>query len=181
MNGKPTVWIARLHQRSAKREEKKDRWRTSNPSSGDGNRFVAYTASEPPTVEELKQKATALIFPGGKSAFAGSVDNMLLDICDTTQMAITRSPGGGTIESYLKENGLFQSTTYLYLRSQHQDTFFSQLKADKETFERPVNLNASQVASDAVNRVVCSVCSCRNPYTTETPETPETPVSLWMR
>ena len=170
--------------------------------NGGGNRFVAYTASEPPTVEEVKQKATALFFPDGKSAFAGSVDDMLLDICDTTQMAIVRFPGEGTIESYLKENGLYPSTTYLYLRSQHQDTFFSQLKADEETFEGPLNLNASQVASDAGKRVVCSVCSCTylegeecvrceqnreyefsriadggNPYTTETPETP---VSLTM-
>ena len=170
-----------------------------------GNRFVAYTASEPPTVGELKHKATALFLPDGKSAPAGSVDDMLLDICDTTQMAITRFPGEGTIESHLKENGLYPSTIYLYLRSQHQDTFFSQLKADEETFEWPVNLNASQVASVAGKHVVCSVCCCTylegeeyvrceqnreyelsriadggNPYTTETPETPETPVSLTM-
>ena len=38
---------------------------------GGGNRLVAYTALEPPTVEELKQKATALFFPNGKSAFDG--------------------------------------------------------------------------------------------------------------
>ena len=31
--------------------------------NGGGNRFVAYTALEPPTVEEVKQKATAFIFP----------------------------------------------------------------------------------------------------------------------
>ena len=37
-----------------------------------GNRFVAYTASEPLTVEELKQKATTLFFPNGKSAFAAA-------------------------------------------------------------------------------------------------------------
>jgi len=171
--------------------------------NGDGNRFVAYTASEPPTIEELKQKATALFFPDGKSAFADSVDDMLLDICDTTQAAIIRFPGEGTIERHLKENGLYPSTTYLYLRSQHQGTFFSQLKADEEKFERPVNLNTSQVASDAGKRVVSSVCSCTylegeecirceqnreyelsgiadggNPYTTETPETPVNQVLL---
>jgi len=129
--------------------------------NGDGNWFVAYTASEPPTVEELKQKATALFFPDGKSASAGSVHDMLLDICDTiTQTVIIRFPGERTIESYLKENGPYPSTTYRYLRSQHQATFFSQLKADEENFERPVNLNTSQVASDAGKRVVYSVCSC---------------------
>ena len=130
---------------------------------------------------------------------------MLLDICDTTQTSIIRFPGEGTIESYLKENGLYPSTTYLYLRSQHQDTFFSQLKADEEKFEWPVNLNTSQVASDVGKRVVCSVCSCMylegeecirceqnreyefsriadggNLYTTETPERPENPVLLTM-
>ena len=170
--------------------------------NGGGNRYVAYTASEPPTVEELKQKATALFFPDGKSAFAGSVDDMLLDICDTTKTAIIRFPGEGTIESYLKENGLYPSTTFLYLRSQHQDTFFSQFEADEENLEQPVSLNTSQVVSDAGKRVVCSVCSCTylegeecirceqnreyessriadggNPYTTETSETP---VSLTM-
>lgn len=173
--------------------------------NGGGNRFVAYTASEPPTVEELKQKATALFFPDGKSAFAGSVDDMLLDICDTTQTAIIRFPGEGTIESYLKENGLYPSTTYLYLRSQHQDTFFSQLEDDEQKFEGPVDLNTSQVASDAGKRVVCSVCSCTylegeecirceqnreyeysriadggNPYTTESPNAPENPGLLTM-
>jgi len=173
--------------------------------NGGANRFVAYIASEPPTVEDLKQKATAMFFPGGKSAFAGSVDDMLLDICDTTQTAIIRFPGEVTIESYLKENGLYPSTTYLYLRLQRQDTFFSQLKADEENFQRPVNLNTSQVASDADKRVVCLLCSstylegeecirCEqnreyevsriadgvNPYTTEIPETPENPVLLTM-
>ena len=70
--------------------------------NGGGNRFVAYTTSEPPTVEEQKQKATALFFPEGKSAFefAGSVDDMLLDVCYTTQTAIIRFPGEGTIGSY---------------------------------------------------------------------------------
>ena len=173
--------------------------------NGGGNRFVAYHASEPPTVEELKQKATALFFPDGKSAFAGSVDDMLLDICDTTQSAIIRFPGEGTVESYLKENGLYPSTTYLYLRSQHHDTFCSQLKADEENLERPVNLNTSLEASNAGKRVVCSVCSCTylegeecirceqnreyefsriadggNPYPTDTPEIPESPVLLTM-
>lgn len=84
---------------------------------------------------------------------------MLLDICDTTQTAPIRFPGEGTIESYLKENGLYLSTTYLYLRSQHQDRFFSQLEDLGENPEGSVNLNTSQVASDAGKRVVCSLFS----------------------
>ena len=75
---------------------------------------------------EIKQKASALFFPEGKSAFAGPVDDMLLDVCDTTQTVIVEFPGDGTIESYLKENGLYPSTTYLYLRSQHKGTLFTE-------------------------------------------------------
>ena len=124
MNGKLTVRNSWPHQRSVKREEKKDWQRTSNPSCLDSLRqevrgFCSSSSEErwrklvrclycvgTSQVEELKQKATALFFPDGKSAFAGSVDDMLLDICDTTQTAIIRFPGEGTIESYLKENGL---------------------------------------------------------------------------
>ena len=71
---------------------------------------------------EKKQKARALFFPDGKSAIAGPVKDMLLDVCETTQTVIVEFPGDGTIESYLKENGLYPSTMYLYLRSQHKDT-----------------------------------------------------------
>ena len=49
--------------------------------NGGGNRFNSYNAFEPPTVDEIKQKARALFFPDGKSAFAGPVDDMLLDVC----------------------------------------------------------------------------------------------------
>ena len=38
-------------------------------------------ALEPTTVGEIKQKASALFFPEGKSAFAGPVDDMLLSGC----------------------------------------------------------------------------------------------------
>jgi len=69
---------------------------------------------EPPTVQELKQKASALFFPDGESAFADPIDDMLLAICDTTQTAIIEFPGDGTVESYLKDNGLYPSTTYLF-------------------------------------------------------------------
>ena len=40
-----------------------------------GNHFVSYGTSEAPTVEDLKDKASALFFPGGKSPFAGQVHN----------------------------------------------------------------------------------------------------------
>ena len=128
--------------------------------NGGGNRFISYNALEPPTVDEIKQKARALFFPDGKSAFAGPVDDMLLDVCDTTQTVIVEFPGDGTIESYLKENGLYPSTTYLYLRSQHKDTLFREDENETGSPEQPVRLNTSQIASGRRNYIVCPVCSC---------------------
>lgn len=83
-----------------------------------GNRFASYSSSEAPTVEELKNKASALSFPDGKSPFSGQAHVMLLDVCDTTQTVIFEFIGDGTVNSYLNERGLYPSTTYLYLRSQ---------------------------------------------------------------
>lgn len=83
-----------------------------------GNRFASYSSSEAPTVEELKNKASALSFPDGKSLFSGQAHVMLLDVCDTTQTVIFEFLGDGTVNSYVKERGLYPSTTYLYLRSQ---------------------------------------------------------------
>ena len=34
--------------------------------NGGGNRFIAYTNDDPPRLEELMEKASALVFPGGK-------------------------------------------------------------------------------------------------------------------
>lgn len=81
-----------------------------------GNRFASYSSSEAPTVEELKNKASALSFPDGKSPFSGQAHVTLLDVCDTTQTVIFEFLGDGTVNSYLKERGLYPSTTYLYLR-----------------------------------------------------------------
>ena len=38
-----------------------------------GNCFVTFSGLEPPTVKELKQKASASFFPDSKNAFAGPV------------------------------------------------------------------------------------------------------------
>ena len=80
-----------------------------------GNRFASYSSSEAPTVEELKNKASALSFPDGKSPFSGQAHVMLLDVCDTTQTVIFEFLVDGTVNSYLKERGSYPSTTYLYL------------------------------------------------------------------
>ena len=113
--------------------------------NGGGNRFVTYGGLEPPTAQELKQKASALFFPDGRSAFAGPVDDMLLDMCDATQTPIIKFPGDGTVESYLKDNGLYPSTTCLYLRSQHKDAIFSEFEDEPGDF----GLNTTQVESGA--------------------------------
>jgi hypothetical protein len=68
--------------------------------------------------------------------FAGQVDDMSLFICDTTQTAIFKFPGEGTLDSYLQENGWYASTTYLYLRSQHKDLIADEFE-DKEDNEWP--------------------------------------------
>jgi len=118
-----------------------------------GNRFASYSSSEAPTVEELKNKATALSFPDGKSPFSGQAHVMLLDVCNTTQTVIFEFLGDGTVDSYLKERGLYPSTTYLYLRLQHKDTILS------EAAEETVGLASHRTSGDS-KRIVCSVCSC---------------------
>lgn len=88
--------------------------------NGGGNRFIAYTDVEPPSLEELMEKASALFFPGENNVFAGHLDKMNRWICNTTGVAIFDFPqgGGGTVEYYLRANVLYPSLTYFYLRTQ---------------------------------------------------------------
>ena len=83
---------------------------------------------------------------------------MLLDICDTTRTLITQFPSDGTVESFLKENGLYPSKTYLYLRSQHRDTIFPEFEDKTGGLEQPAILNTSQLheVPGAGKRIVCS-------------------------
>ena len=53
---------------------------------------------------------------------------MLIDVCNVTQTVIVEFPDDRTIDSYLKENGLYLWTTYLYLRSQHKDSLITQVE-----------------------------------------------------
>ena len=73
---------------------------TVRQKNGGGNRFIAYSASTAPHLKDLKLMASKLFFPEGKSVFAGSVDNMELSICDTTQTAIFDFPGEGTVDNF---------------------------------------------------------------------------------
>ena len=129
---------------------------TVRQRNGGGNRFISYNASAPPNVEELKLLASKLFFPEGMSVFAGDVDDMQLAICDTTQTAIFEFPGAGTLDNFLKENGLYSSTTYLYLRPQAKDLIYTEFQDDilESSVDNFVN------ATSTSHRIVCTTCNC---------------------
>ena len=137
--------------------------------NGGGNRFVAYNASTPLTLNDLKIKASNLFFPEGNSVFAGPVDNMVLSICDITKTAIFDFPDDGTLDGYLKEKGLYPSTTYFFLRSQPKDTIDSEFEVDSPEEIDTVNSayglkNTSDNDFSPANQYtvssVCVDCSC---------------------
>ena len=139
--------------------------------NGGGNRFITYTDADPLKMEELVDRACALFFPGGKNNFAGHIDEMNKWICDTTGVAIFDFPGKGTVEDYLKSNGLYPSSTYFYLRTQPRhlmgDEFEDSNYAEATNTD---NTSSTQVSSVTVSvtacttksddRDVCNVCSC---------------------
>ena len=53
---------------------------------------------------------------------------MLIDVSNVTQTVVVEFPDDRTIDSYLKENGLYLWTTYLYLRSQHKDSLITEVE-----------------------------------------------------
>ena len=85
--------------------------------NGGGNRFIEYSDTDPLTIEDTRSKAADVFFPGGENDFAGTVLDMRLEICDATRKVIDHFPGDGTLSNYLVANGLYPSTTYLYLKS----------------------------------------------------------------
>ena len=119
--------------------------------NGGGNRYIVYT--DPPSLllGELKQKAIDLFFPSGKNKYGGSADILSFTLCDATQAPVHEFPWDGTLNDYLKENGLYASTTYFYLRSKQKDI--------SEYANGNVNDSDSQSES-ANNRVICDVCKC---------------------
>ncbi|PFX14994.1 hypothetical protein AWC38_SpisGene20812 [Stylophora pistillata] len=143
--------------------------RTKN---GGGNRFILYNDSEPLTFKDIEDKASALFFPSGFSSFAGRVDEMSLSVCDATKTPIFEFPGGGTVASYLQENGLYASNTYLFLRSQdkREDEFerndrqiYNIDNDDDEDYDDGSLFLHSISNSRRTNidsMVVCSKCAC---------------------
>ena len=102
--------------------------------NGGGNRFISYNALEPPTVDEIKQKARALFFLMARVLSLGQ--SMICFWMSAIQPR--RSLWNSLVmelSSHLKENGLYPSTTYLYLRSQHKDTLFREDENETESPE----------------------------------------------
>lgn len=66
-----------------------------------GNRYVVYGGNKQLTLDELKQKAAALFFPNGKNQFAGSLEGMLVNICDSTRSTVFKFPHAGTVDDYI--------------------------------------------------------------------------------
>ena len=138
--------------------------------NGEGNRYIAYNASAPPNLNDLKIKASNLFFPEGSSVFAGPVDNMVLSICDITQTAIFDFPNNGTLDDFLKEKGMYPSTTYFFLRSQPKDTIDCEFEEDNNFLQEVMNTvdSACEAGSTSCNNVspasqystVCVNCSC---------------------
>ena len=95
----------------------KGRFDPVRQKNGGGNRFIQYSDTDPITIEDVRRKASDVFFPGGESDFAGKVLDMRLEVCDVTQKVIDNFPGDGTLSKYLDANGLYPSTTYLYLRT----------------------------------------------------------------
>ena len=120
--------------------------------NGGGNRYIVYT--DPPSIllGELKQKAIDLFFPSGKNKYGGSADILSFTLCDATQAPIHEFPWDGTLSDYLKENGLYASTTYFYLRSKQKDI--------SEYANGNVNDDSDSQSESASNRVICDVCKC---------------------
>lgn len=137
--------------------------------NGGGNRFIAYSASTPPSLNDLKIKASMLYFPEGKSVFAGPVDNMVLSICDMTQTAIFEFPND-SLDNFLKEKGLYPSTTYFFLRSQpkeevdneFEDNLQEVIDTENNAYElqNTSNFNNQNDLSPAKRITVCVNCSC---------------------
>ena len=69
-------------------DKRKKKFTSVRQKNGGRNFFIAYTDTEPLTLEDLAEKACALFFPNGKNSFASHLEEMNMWICDTTEVAI---------------------------------------------------------------------------------------------
>ena len=81
-------WLHRIQVKWLHYDERKEKFTSVRLKNGGGNRFIAYTDTEPLTLEDLTEKTCALFFPNGNNIFAGRLEEMNKWICDTTEGAI---------------------------------------------------------------------------------------------
>ena len=151
-------------------DERKKEFITVRQKNGGGNRFIPYTDEEPLKLETLTEKARALFFPDGENNFAGRIHEMNTWICNASGVAIFDFPDEGTVDDYLKKNGLYPSSTYFFLRTQPRHLSGDEFESSEATGAQSLSTSEerSSVAfstvvgptSTASDRKVCKVCGC---------------------
>ena len=164
----------RIQVRWSHYDERKKEFSTVRQKNGGGNRFIPYTDEEPLKLETLTEKARALFFPDGENNFAGRIQEMNTWICNASGVAVFDFPDEGTVDDYLKKNGLYPSSTYFFLRTQPRhlsgDEFESSeptgaesLATSEEFVEERSSVAFSTVlgpTSTTSDREVCKACGC---------------------
>ena len=112
----------------------------------------------------------ALFFTDGKDNFAGRTQEMNTWICNASGVAIFDFPDEGTVDDYLKRNGLYPSSTYIFLRTQLRHLLGDEFESSEPTGAEslPTSEERSSVAFSTVlgptltasDREVCKVCGC---------------------
>jgi len=111
-------------------DERKKEFSTVRQKNGGGNRFISYTDEEPLKLETLTEKARTLFFSDGENSFAGRIQEMNTWICDASGVAVLDFPDEGTVDDYLKKNGLHPSSTYFFLRTQPRHLSGNEFESD---------------------------------------------------
>ena len=160
----------RIQVRWSHYDERKKEFSTVRQKNGGGNRFIPYTDEEPLKLENLTEKAWALFFPDGENKFAGRIQEMNTWICNASRVAVFDFPDGGTVDDYLKKNGLYPSSTYFFLRTQPRHLSGDEFESIEPTVAEslPTSEERSSVAFSTVfgptsttsDREVCKVCGC---------------------
>ena len=117
-----------------------------------------YSDAEPLTLIGIMEKASSLFFPGGKNDFAGFLENMTVSVCSATRAEITAFQGGGTLNDYLEENGMYPST-YLYLCTKPKSLSDFIAEVDGWCSDSSDN-SSSALTRQNITRIICKVCSC---------------------
>ena len=71
-----------------------------------GNCFFEYLSTNPPTLEDILNRASKLYLLGGKNKFAGQLANLRKVITDSSGEVIVAFPEAGTVSDYLNANGV---------------------------------------------------------------------------